>query len=466
MSSGDKCKECGTAIPADSPGGFCAQCLLGLGLGSNAEGGLARLTQASAPGAEETPTQASAPLTPFTGTKLRYFGDYELLEEIARGGTGVVFKARQVSLNRLVALKLISAGALATPDLVKRFKAEAEAAASLSHPNIVPIYEIGEHQGQHYFSMGLIEGPNLREALAHARTESNQSLVFSDQSKGQPCVLNTEHWPLNTSVKLVSTLAHAVHYAHQRGVLHRDLKPSNILLDAQGEPHLTDFGLAKLIQKESTLTHTHAVLGTPAYMSPEQARGDTKDVTTAADVYGLGAVLYEPLTGSPPFAGGTSMETIRQVLEQEPRRPSIFNPEVDRDLETICLKCLEKEPSRRYGSAEALADDLDRWLRQEPIQARPSTTFERLQKWVRRRPAIAALGTLSFVSILALAIGSTAAALQIASKKKELRRNLYASQMNVAFQSWQAGDAERARTFLTNQIPRAGEEDLRGWEWR
>src|SRR5262249_27072981 len=205
----------------------------------------------------------------------------------------------------------------------------------------------------------------------------------------------------------------------------RDLKPSNILLDAQGQPHLTDFGLAKLIEKESTLTHTHAVLGTPAYMSPEQARGETKEVTTAADVYGLGAVLYETLTDSPPFGGGTSMETIRQVLDQEPRRPSIFNPAVDSDLEIICLKCLEKEPSRRYGSAEALADDLDRWLRQEPIQARPSTTFERVKKWVRRRPAIAALGTLSFVSILALAIRSTPPPLQIPSKPTEPPPNPY-----------------------------------------
>jgi len=285
--------------------------------------------QAEAPGAEETPTQVAAPSTPVAGTKLRYFGDYELLEEIARGGMGVVFKARQISLNRLVALKLISAGALASEDLVKRFKAEAEAAASLSHPNIVPIHEIGEHEVRHYFSMGLIEGPNLREALSRRRNGSNQLSVFSNQSPGRPKELNTEHWPLNTSAKLVSTIASAVHYAQQRGVLHRDLKPSNILLDAQGEPHLTDFGLAKLIQKESTLTHTHAVLGTPAYMSPEQARGDTKDVTTAADVYGLGAVLYEALTGSPPFGGGTSMETIRQVLDQEPRRPSVLNPSVD-----------------------------------------------------------------------------------------------------------------------------------------
>src|SRR6266404_1763627 len=404
MSAGSTCRECGKSIPADSPGGFCAQCLLGLGL--NAESGeLGAKSSETAPAADETPTPASPALTPFPGTKLRYFGDYELLEEIARGGMGIVFKARQISLNRLVALKLISAGALATEDLVKRFKAEAEAAASLSHPNIVPIYEIGEHQGQHYFSMGLIEGPNLREAFSQIRNPKSE-------------IRNESRWPLNTSAKLVSTIARAVHYAHQRGVLHRDLKPSNILLDAQGEPHLTDFGLAKLIQKESTFTHTHAVLGTPAYMSPEQARGEAKDVTTAADVYGLGAVLYETLTGSPPFAGGTSMETIRQVLDQEPRRPSIFNPEVDRDLETICLKCLEKEPSRRYGSAEAFADDLDRWLRSEPIAARRVSNYERVKKWVRRRPAIAALGTLSLISLLALAIGSTVAAFRIAAAKK------------------------------------------------
>ncbi len=399
MSSGGMCRECGTAIPADSPGGFCAQCLLRLGLGLTAEAGLAPLTQAPTPTAREAPTQTPAPVTPLAGTKVQYFGDYELLEEIARGGMGVVFKARQVSLNRLVALKLISAGALATPDLVKRFKAEAEAAASLSHPNIVPIHEIGEHQGQHYFSMGLIEGRNLRQALARRRSGSNQLSVISNQSHGRPKELNTHHWSLITSAKLVSTIARAVHYAHQRAVLHRDLKPSNILLDAQGEPHLTDFGLAKLIEKESTLTHTYAVLGTPAYMSPEQARGATKDVTTAADVYGLGAVLYEALTGSPPFAGGTSMETIRQVLDQEPRRPSILNPNIDRDLETICLKCLEKDPQRRYASADALANDLDRWLNREPIQARPTTGWERTIKWTKRKPAIASLTGLLLICI-------------------------------------------------------------------
>ena len=308
--TGQLCAECGAEIPVDSPEGLCTKCLL--------LAGLKQAPEETQPTAVDLQSLLAKPASPL-GVKLHYFGDYELLEEVARGGMGIVFKARQISLNRLVALKLISAGALATPELVKRFKAEAEAAASLTHPNIVPIYEIGEHQGQHYFSMGLIEGLNLRQALSQTRNPKSEI-------RNEPEPVHLSGYETCHAARLVSTIARAVHYAHQRGVLHRDIKPSNILLDAHGEPHLTDFGLAKLIEKESTLTHTHAVLGTPAYMSPEQARGDTKNVTTAADVYGLGAVLYESLTGSPPFAGGTSMETIRQVLEQEPRRPSVLNP--------------------------------------------------------------------------------------------------------------------------------------------
>jgi WD40 repeat protein/serine/threonine protein kinase len=460
------CDGCGVELPVNSPEGLCAKCLLA--------GGLDVLSPSPDTTTLHTAAdELSGPATPFTGTRLRYFGDYELLEEIARGGMGVVFKARQVSLNRLVALKLITAGALATDELVKRFKAEAEAAASLSHPNIVPIYEIGEHQGQHYFSMGLIEGPNLREAIARRSEGGRRRAEIGGQRSevGDRAEKSREkHTPRigyepKEAARLLAAVARAVHYAHQRGVLHRDIKPSNILLDSAGEPHLTDFGLAKLVEKESTLTHTNAVLGTPAYMAPEQARGEGKDVTTAADVYGLGAVLYETVTGSPPFGGGTSLETIRQVLEQEPRRPSIFNASVDRDLETICLKCLEKDANRRYSSAEALADDIERWLRSEPIAARAVGNYERVRKWVRRRPAIAALGTLSLVSLIVLAIGSTFAAFRIAAAKQVLRRNLYASDVNAAYQSWQTGDAEHTRTLLTNQIPRAGEEDLRGWEW-
>ncbi len=317
---------------------------------------------------------------------LRFFGDYELIEEIGHGGMGVVFKARQVTLNRLVALKLISGGVLASPALVKRFKLEAEVVAGLSHPNIVPLFETGEIDGQHFFSMGLIEGLNLAERV-RGRSRREEALTSAGQSEPP----HVGAYGVKEAALLLVKVARAVHFAHQRGVLHRDLKPSNILLDKDGAPHLTDFGLAKFIEKDLTLTHTSAVMGTPAYMSPEQARGDTKAVTTSADVYGLGAVFYETLTGTPPFGGGATLETIRQVLDQDPRRPSILNPAVDRDLETICLKCLEKEPARRYGSAEALADELERWLQHEPILARPSTVITRVQKWVRRKPAVAGL---------------------------------------------------------------------------
>jgi WD40 repeat protein/serine/threonine protein kinase len=455
--TGQLCAECGAEIPVDSPEGLCTRCLLVAGLKQAAD--------QSKIVAADLQSLLAKPASPL-GVKLHYFGDYELLEEVARGGMGAVFRVRQISLKRIVALKLISAGVLATPDVVKRFKAEAEAAASLSHPNIVPIYEIGEHQGQHYFSMGFIEGPNLREALSPIRNPKSEIRNPSPSAQ-------VGGFEPRRAARLVSTIARAVHYAHQRGVLHRDLKPGNILLDRQGEPHLTDFGLAKLLQKESTLTHTQALMGTPAYMSPEQARGETKEVTTAADVYGLGAVLYETLTGSPPFGGGTSMETIRQVLDQEPRRPSIFNPEVDRDLEAICLKCLEKEPIRRYGSAESLANDLDRWLRAEPITARPASNYERVKKWVRRRPTIAALGTFSLLLLLALSIGSPIAAFRINRERQraeiaaiELRHKAYAAEINVAFQALAENNLDRAVQLLERQRPKAGQEDLRGFEWR
>jgi len=357
-----RCPQCRTALPASAPAGFCPVCEFRRALDT--------------PSAQSQSQNPDSKLEASDLTKIRYFGDYELLETIAQGGMGIVLKARQVSLNRLVALKLISAGVLASQEIVKRFKAEAAAAASLDHPNIVPIHEIGEHQGQHYFSMTLISGPTLGQALAR------------------------KPMPIRRGAEMLTTLARAVHFAHQRGVLHRDIKPSNILLDEQGEPHLTDFGLAKLIQDDSSLTQTAAVMGTPAYMSPEQARGDSKAVTIAADVYGLGAVLYETLTGRPPFGGGSSVETIGKVLEQEPRRPSLSNPEVDRDLETICLKCLEKTPNRRYPSAQALADDLERWQRHETILARPTGPVRRTTRWIQRNPVGASLIVSLFVGLV------------------------------------------------------------------
>ncbi len=438
------CRKCQADVPANAPLGLCPQCLLGRGLDPAVEGAAAM------------PEGSKAGVGSFDGERLRYFGDYELLEEIARGGMGIVYRARQTSLNRLVALKLISVGALATPELVKRFKAEAEAAASLSHPNIVPIYEVGEHEGQQYFSMGLIEGPNLRAAVKGGEFRNPNSEI---RTGNQPKAASS--FTPKQAAQLLVTVARAVHYAHQRGVLHRDIKPGNILLDGKGVPHLTDFGLAKLVEGESTLTHSHAVLGTPAYMSPEQARGSAREVTTAVDVYGLGAVLYEVLTGAPPFGGGTTLETIRQVLDGEPRRPSMLNRAVDRDLETICLKCLEKEAGRRYASAEALAEELERWLKGEPIRARRTGTGERFWKWVCRRPAVAALAALSLISIVTLAVSSTIAASQIRLGRDELRRNLYASEMGQALNALRAGDLPRVRSLLGHQ-PR----ELRGFEWR
>ncbi len=353
------CTNCGRPLASGVAEGLCSRCLF---LGALQE--------------PEDPDKATGE------SVLRYFGDYELLAEIARGGMGVVYRARQVRANRVVALKLLAAGEWASPQFIERFRTEAETAATLDHRNIVQIYEVGEVSGQSFFSMRLIEGGSLADRIA-----SNRGPVSN-----------------TAAATLVAKVARAVHYAHQRGVLHRDLKPGNVLLDSREEPILTDFGLAKLVEKESKLTQTLALLGTPAYMSPEQAAGPSRGLTTASDVYGLGAILYELLTGQPPFAGGTTLETVRQVLEKEPRRPSSLNASVDRDLEVVCLKCLDKDPNRRYGSAEAVAEDLERWLRKEPILARPVGTWERAAKWVRRHPQRAALLALTLAAGLAAVI--------------------------------------------------------------
>lgn len=274
------------------------------------------------------------------------FGDYELLEEIARGGMGVVYKARQVSLNRTVALKMILSGQFASDQDVGRFYQEAESAANLDHPAIVPIYEIGEYEGHHFFSMKYVEGGSLADSLVEIRESRREAIA------------------------LIAEVARAVHHAHQRGILHRDLKPANILLDDSGKPLVSDLGLAKQIQSDSNLTHTGAVVGTPAYMPPEQAAAK-KEITTAADIYSLGAILYEILTGRTPHQGDSPMATLMQVLEADIIPPREVDGRVDRALSLVCMKCLDRDPNQRYSSAAALADDLDRWLQGESVSVRP-----------------------------------------------------------------------------------------------
>src|SRR5262245_22811764 len=406
--------------------------------------------------------------TPFTPGQ--QFGDYELVAFLARGGMGLVYKARQASLNRIVALKMISRGQLASAADVARFKAEAAAAATLDHPHILPIFEVGERDALNYFSMKLIEGGSLADRVADVWKHPG------DRER------------LRSVVRVFSDVCRAVHFAHQRGVLHRDLKPANVLLDSVDHPYVTDFGLAKRVEGDSDLTQSGAILGTPSYMAPEQARAE-KTLSTAADVYSLGAMLYELISGRPPFRGDTPLQTLMHVLDTEPARPRSIDVNVDRDLETIALKCLEKEPTKRYPSAFALADDLERWLRGEPIQARPSTTLERTVKWAKRRPAAAALVVVSAAATLLLVVGLTAAVLIVSDKARQTaealnrekdslqresearaklattlateKQTAYVQRVMAAQFALQGNNVSQAERFL-NACP----NELRGWEWR
>jgi eukaryotic-like serine/threonine-protein kinase len=375
-------------------------------------------------------------------TRVRYFGDYEIVREIARGGMGVVFQARQVSLNRLVALKMILAGQLANETDVKRFYTEAEAAANLDHPGIVPIFEVGQHEGQHYFSMGFIEGQSLSQRLADGPL------------------------PAREAAELVRRVSEAIEYAHQRGVIHRDLKPANILLDQDGNPRVTDFGLAKKVHGDSGLTGSGQIMGTPSYMPPEQAGGKRGDVGPAADVYALGATLYALVTGRPPFQAATPMDTVIQVVSDEPVPPRRLNASIPRDLETVCLKCLEKDTRRRYGTARALAEDLNRFLSGEPIVARPVGPAERAVKWVRRRPVIAALSA-SMVVMGLLGLSGIIWQWREARNEAEFaNRRLYDVKMNVVQRAWEDWNPTLFLGNLDEQRPENQKGvDRRGFEW-
>jgi WD40 repeat protein len=422
--------------------------------------------------AETVPAPPSGAKTPARAgaageSPLGMLGDYELLQELGHGGMGRVYKARQRSLGRLVALKVFRVDDGPTREIDRlRIRTEAEAAARLDHPNIVPVYEVGEQDGQPYLAIRYVEGGSLSHHLAR----------FQDDPR--------------TAVAVVAALARAVHHAHERGVLHRDLKPGNVLLEWPAGPggapvaHVADFGLARLMDQDSGLTRSGDVVGTPSYMAPEQARGGTAAVTTSTDLYGLGAILYALLTGRAPFAGATVLHTLEQVKEREPEPPRRLNPKVSRDVETICLKCLRKDPARRYATAWALAEDLRRLQMHEPILARPVSLRERVALWAKRRPALAAVYFLVGLVLLLGGMGGSVtwlwqrsedARTQLAGEKlqsEEARRQTeqarerlaevsYYHQIGLAHQEWQDNEIARTLQLLDNCSP-----ERRGWEWR
>ncbi len=377
----NRCSVCGAPLAADAPFGHCPVCLLSLPL--------------------DVPPPRKEPGTSTLGGE-RIIGDYQLLNQLGRGGMGVVYRARQISLNRTVAVKMLLNSALSSPAMVRRFEMEAETVARLDHPHIVPIYEVREEHGQRYFSMKLIEGESLAQQIKRKE--------FVAHPIGKTRKAST--WPQTHEriARLMTALSRAVDYAHQKGVLHRDLKPANILIDGPGEPHLTDFGLAK-VGADGNLTESGTVMGTPCYMAPEQASGGC--ATVATDVYSLGALFYELLTSRPPFEGTTPIETLRRVVDDEAPQPKTVNAHVDRDLAVICMKALEKNPLRRYASAGELADDVERWLRHEPVSARSASVWLRTNRWTRRNRVGTAL-----ILTLCIGLGATGWLLRVVDNQR------------------------------------------------
>ena len=431
------CAQCGAVLSVHSLNGVCGTCLLKPGLETMVEhlGGAAEETHFPAWGARSNRS--------IDTEKVRRFGDYELLEEVARGGMGIVYRARQVSLDRMVAVKMLLAGAFAGNDFVQRFRTEAAAAASLQHMNIVAIHEVGFAEGQHFFAMDYVKGLTLAQLVAKGPLAARQAATY------------------------LKSIAEAIHFAHERNVLHRDLKPSNVLIDsATDQPRVTDFGLAKRLEAETELTLSGQLLGSPNYMSPEQAMAKRGTVGKRSDIYSLGAIFYHLLTGRPPFQGETLTDVLQQVVNDEPLAPHVLTPRISHDLETVCLKCLEKEPSRRYQTAQELAAELGRFLRDEPIHARSITRAERAWRWIRRNPVVTGLGV---GLVLAIAVGFAGITWQLRRVRREevsVRRNLYTADMNRAHQAWQDGSLQDAEDFLQAHLPEAGKEDLRSFEWR
>lgn len=444
MSRMGRCEECGREVTSQAPDGLCPACLFALGA---AEIGPESLGFPEAPGISAkknaSSVRACADTDVSRGWPAHRLGAYELLELIGRGGMGVVYKARQLSLGRTVALKLLPPGQLDQHDVLQRFRAEANAVASLQHPNIVTIHEVGEFLGQPYFSMDYVEGQTLAELV-------RQEPLLPARAAGY-----------------LQIIAAAVHYAHQHGILHRDLKPSNILIDFSDQPRVTDFGLAKRLDADTGITLTGQVLGSPSFISPEQAQGRREAVTIASDVYSLGGLLYYLLTCRPPFQADTLTTLLKQVCESEVVSPRLLNPAVPRDLETICLKCLEKQPGRRYASAESLGRELGRFLRGEPILAHPVGLPGTYWKWCRRKPMLAGLAAGLVLTFIFGLVGVSWQWRRAEALRQAAQRGEYAADMNNAATEIAAGKLRHAAAVLDRyrlgQGPGGGP---RHWEWR
>ena len=459
------CPKCGASLPQEGWEGLCPKCLVRVALEDSSRKIDAEHASSDQPAGQRaegegplSSNQVADPKSPIESHRIHYVGDYELLEEIARGGMGVVYRARQFSLNRIVAVKMMLSGQFASTAAVQRFRAEAESAANLHHPNIVAIHEVGEHDGQPYFSMDYVEGQDLGELVRERPLGAHQAARY------------------------LKTIAEAIHYAHQRGTLHRDLKPSNVLIDANDQPRITDFGLAKRfvepevesqaagatpvpavraaasrIDPRLDLTLTGQVLGSPSFMSPEQASGQRSRIGSATDIYSLGAILYHLVTGRPPFLADTLAETLQQVQHTNASSPRLLNPAVARDLDTICMKCLEKEPRPRYATAQDLADELGRFLQGEPIRARPVGHLEKTWRWCRRNPTVSSLTAGIVLLLVTLAVASPIAAYRINHERQRAEQNAKKEE-----QQRRSAEASLVRQYVANGNRLVEEGDLFG----